>query len=47
MEKLKNINYERFLYELKFGCENLGEYYQEILREVEEQSRGRDSFDGD
>lgn len=47
VEKLKNINYERFLCELKFGCENLGPYYQEILREVEAQAKGKVFYEGE
>lgn len=47
MDNLKSINYEQFLIELKYGCENLGEYYQQILKEIEVQAKGKYSYDGE
>ena len=35
LQKLKDYNYELFLSSLKYGCEQLGTYYQAILNEVE------------
>lgn len=31
VEKLKDMNYELFLTNLKYGCEKMGSYYQAIL----------------